>query len=116
MTDTSSAFVEAEALLRKYGFAAQADVVRKGLAAVQADGAAGYRQLATAEWWGESGSIADVYLYREGESFTVGQEQDNRKLRAALTAIYAAMRKAGVAAERPASWTAVFEPWQNDGA
>ena len=116
MTDISSAFVEAEALLRKYGFVAQADVVRRGLAAVESGGTAGYQQLATTEWWGESGSIVDVYLYKEGESFTVGQEQDNRKLRAALTAIYAAMRKAGVASERPASWTAVFEPWQNDGA
>ena len=66
------------------------------LAAVQAQGAAGYRQLATREWWGASDSIADTYLYQEGESLTMKQEIDNRALRAALTTIADAMKAAGV--------------------
>ena len=99
MTDITTAFTTAEALLRKYGFAAEADDVRKGLAAVQAQGPAGYRELAGAQWWAGPDSITDLYLYREGESFTVGQEQDNRKLRAALGAIYEAMQAAGFGAQ-----------------
>src|SRR6185369_12532763 len=96
MSAIDDAFTEAEHLLRKYGFNAQADQVRNGLAAVQAQGAAGYRQLATREWWGASDSIADTYLYQEGESLTMKQELDNRALRAALTTIADAMKAAGV--------------------
>lgn len=102
MKDVSATFLEAETLLRKYGFVAQADEVRKALAAVQSQGSAGYQQLA--EWWGGPGSIADVYLHKEGETFTVGQEQDNRALRAALVAIYEAMREAGVRVDRADTW------------
>lgn len=96
MSAIDDAFLEAEQLLRKYGFHSQADEVRKGLAAVQTQGAAGYRQLATLGWWGASDSIADTYLYQEGESLTMKQELDNRALRAALTTIADAMKAAGV--------------------
>ena len=93
MKDLSGAFIQAESLMRKYGLAAQADEVRKGLAAVQADRVAGLKALA--KWWSGPDSLGEVYLHREGETFTVGQERDNRALRAALTTIQEAMRGAG---------------------
>jgi hypothetical protein len=97
----ATAFRNAETLLRQYGFAAQADAVKKGLAAVETEGDAGYRQLASNDWWGGAGSVADVYLHKEGETFTTAQEKDNRALRAALSTIFEAMREAGFAHQRP---------------
>ena len=102
MKDVTDAFLEAENLLRKYGFNAQADEVRAGLVAVQAEGREGYAQLAP--MWSGAASVAEVYLHKDGETFTARQEKDNRALRAALTAIYEAMRAEGVIVEQAEAW------------
>lgn len=109
------AFRNADSLLRKYGHVAQADFVRKGLAAIEAKGDAGYSQIASLNWWGGAGSVADVYLHNEGETFTAGQEEDNRALRVALTTIFEAMREAGFAHERADMWAGAFAQWRKHG-
>jgi hypothetical protein len=112
MKDISSAFTDAETLLRKYGYAKQADLVHAGLAAVRAEGEPGFAKLATQDWWGGSDSVADVYLHREGESFTVGQEKDNRALRAALLSIHQAMQAAGLRFDKAEVWANAFTKWR----
>ena len=113
--NVSGAFREAEMLLRKYGCLHQADIVHAGFLAVQGEGDAGYSKLATLDWWGGAGSVADVYLHQEGETFTMGQEKDNRALRAALMTIQESMRAAGVVFERADAWAGILTQWRTDG-
>lgn len=111
----TSAILETERLLRKYGYTQQAGFVREFFERINRDDSQAYQSIANLEWWGGSGSIADVHLYREGMQPSDAQNQDNRNFRAALLVIHEEMRNAGISMARADSWAEVFREWQRNG-
>lgn len=85
-----------EDLLRRYEYIWHADHVALCHQKLDREGPLAFRGLATGEWWGGAGSIADVYLAREtGVQGAATTNVDNQKFRAALIAIYDEMKAAG---------------------
>jgi hypothetical protein len=94
---------EIEQLLRKYGHIWHANYVAEHAAQLLRQGPVAYRDFATLEWWGGSGSVADMYL---------GNEQDDRRLRNALISVHDCMKASGVMVDRAAQVTDVFREWE----
>lgn len=80
-----------------------------------ADEAQSFLYSAKLDWWGGSGSIADVHLHRVGEKPSDEQQQDDRNLRSALINIYEEMKNTGFTDERAESWIYIFREWQRSG-
>jgi hypothetical protein len=87
MNSDLTAFVEAERLLRKYGHNWHANRLAECRQRIVSEGSSAFQHIATIEWWGGSGSIADVYLIGSG-TMPSEEKPDNRKLRSALIDIY----------------------------
>jgi hypothetical protein len=114
MNSDVTPFIEAERLLRKYGYDWHADHVAECCGKISTEGSSAYQHIATGEWWGGAGSIADVYLI--GPGGTPSEEKpDNRKLRSALIRIHDLMMVNGVTLDRAALWADTFREWERKG-
>ena len=114
MDSDLSPFIESERLLRKYGHDWHADHVAECRKKIISEGSSAFQYVATGEWWGGAGSIADVYLI--GPGGTPSEEKpDNRKLRSALIKIHDLMLVNGVTSDRATFWTNTFREWERKG-
>jgi hypothetical protein len=101
-----------EQLLRKYGNRSRADIVADSLEELSIDGPSSYRVFATLDWWGGSGSIADVHLMPQREQPSDEQKLDNQLLRSSLLDLYNLMLIHGVEMKEAARWAEVFQEWE----
>jgi len=101
---------EIERLLRAYDNPHQAGRVHALLEALEKDGVSAFQSATGGEWWGGSGSIADVLLHRIGLVANRGAfEEDNRKFRQCLTAVYEAMKHGGFTSKGAESWVSAWK-------
>ncbi len=101
-----------ERLLRRYGNTGHADIAAKTLQHISSGVDLGV--LVTLDWWGGSGSIADVHLSREpwnqgrATEEMDAESRDRETMRSALVRIHSAMEAAGVECARAAFWASHF--------
>ena len=112
MSDIDSALRAIEDLFGKYEFTWHAEHVAQCRERLIREGAAAYQHLATLEWWGGSGSIADISLCRPGQKSTDESIEDNRALCLALIAVSEAMEVNGMKMDRARRWADVFRKWE----
>ena len=103
-----------EQLLRKYNDPLRADIVVRLRDVFRQDESAFWPAINNLGWWGGSGSMADLYLFR---SDLPSQEvdEDNRRYRRALIAIGEAMLEAGYENNRARWWVGIFRIWEREG-
>lgn len=104
-----------ETLLRKYGNDVHAERVAMSRKKLAEEGASAYSTFADLEWWGGSGSIADVSLHSPGRKFSEEEKNDNRLFWYALIDVQTAMEANGVRMGRAESWAQVFRKWKEQG-
>ena len=113
MSDGELTLSTIEQLLRKYENYSHADYIANCRDQLLRDGSIAYRHFATLEWWGGSGSVADVHLHHQGTQHTDAEKTDNRAFRSALIDLYDLMIANGVKMERRATfWADAFREWK----
>jgi len=104
-----------EQLFRKYDLIGIANLMVKYAKIYQDDRSLFWSKVNSIDWWGGSGSIADINLYRDDMVISNGERKaDNRKLRAALISIYREMSNTGYQNERAKSWVEIFMEWERN--
>ena len=125
-----------EELIANHGYTAHADYIHETVDAFRVSGDVGWDRLASVDFWGGSGSIADIsfsqhdierYRHVEGPVRDYlsalglgGYANDTRHHWALLTRISAAMKSCPVTPERQRwieranSWSTIFTGWLNN--
>jgi hypothetical protein len=103
-------------LLLKYGDLSRASWIMKSKELFSKNRVQFWTGVNSLEWWGGSGSMADVNLYNPNSAILeTEQRDDNRRYRAALIAIYEEMVENGQENKRGEMWIDTFKKWQKQG-
>jgi hypothetical protein len=100
--------MQLETLLRKYHHDGQANVVADIIASIQ-HGEPDYKRLAGVDFWGGSGSVADVNLIPGTKSDD--DKRDIRAFRQAIVNLADEMDKLGIGHARSRDIAATFREW-----
>ncbi len=103
-------------LLLKYGDLSRAHWIEASKDLFSKDRVQFWAGVNSLDWWGGSGSVADVHLYDPNRAITDReQKEDNRRYRAALIVIFEEMVKTGQENKKGEMWVDTFKKWQKQG-